>query len=337
MTDTPEELTADIDHDLLNAFYEAGGQAIGVTNLSQSLGISFEEIATRVEAFRAAGYVIGKSHPYGATAFQMLEVPDRFYHHEIRRRLSTEWLGSQLASYAVATSTNDAARVLVADGAPHGTVVVAEEQSEGRGRSGRAWHSPPRLGIYTSLVLSPPEPIGSVALLSVATAVAVAHTAMKITGKLARLRWPNDILMSKGKVAGILAESTDGGGWIVGIGMNVGHAAADFPEELIGEASSLSLETGHPLSRLPVLPTLLGTLEEWYDRAFSGDTDAIAEAWRPLSALLSQEVVVFRGDQKSEGTVKDLSPTDGVLLAGPGGEEWIPAEHVTTIRPVAEE
>jgi len=337
VTDNLIELTADIDYDLLQAFYDAGGQAVGVMNLCQTLGISFEEIAAKVEALRAAGYVIGKSHPYGATAFQMLEIPDRFYQHEVRRRLWTGGLGSELRSYASVGSTNDAARAVVGENPIHGTVVVAEEQTEGRGRSGREWHSAPRRGIYASLILSPPEPLESAALLSVATAVAVAHTAMKITGKLARLRWPNDVLMSRGKVAGILAESIDGGGWIVGIGMNVNHEPSDFPVELAGEASSLSIETGHPLSRLPVLPTLLGTLEEWYDRAFAGETEAIAEAWRPLSALLDQEVVVFRGERKSEGTVKDLSPTDGVLLSGSEGEEWIPAEHVTFIRPAAEE
>ena len=86
MTDAPKELTVDIDMDLLKVFYEAGGQAVGVSDLKQTLGLSLDEIATRVEALRAAGYIIGKSHPYGSTAFQMLEIPDRFYVHEIRRR-----------------------------------------------------------------------------------------------------------------------------------------------------------------------------------------------------------------------------------------------------------
>ena len=95
---------------------------------------------------------------------------------------------------------------------------------------------------------------------------------------------------------------------------------------------SLAMETGHALSRLPVLPTLLSTLEEWYDRLFAGEAEKIAEAWRPLSMLLGQEVVVFRGERKTEGVVKDLSPVDGVLLRSDAGEEWVPAEHVTYIR-----
>jgi len=332
VTDAPKELTADIDMDLLKVFYEAGGQAVGVSDLMQTLGRSLEELATRVEALRAAGYVIGKSHPYGSTAFQMLEIPDRFYLHEIRRRLGTEWLGGELRSYGSVRSTNELARAFAADGAAHGTVILAEEQEEGRGRAGRVWYSPGRCGIYASLILRPETPIESVATFQIATAVAVAHTAMKLTGKLARLRWPNDVMMSRGKVAGILAEVLDGGTWIVGIGLNVGHETSDFPAELQEEASSLAMETGHGLSRLPVLPTLLSTLEEWYDRLFAGCAEEIADAWRPLSMLLGQEVVLFRGERKTEGTVKDLSPVDGILIRHAAGEEWIPAEHVTFIR-----
>jgi BirA family biotin operon repressor/biotin-[acetyl-CoA-carboxylase] ligase len=332
VTDAPKELTADVDMDLLGAFYEAGGQAVGVSGLSQKLGLSLEEIAERVEKMRAAGYVIGKSHPYGSTAFQMLEIPDRFYVHEIRRRLATEWLGGDIRSYDRVPSTNQVARAALAEGAGNGTVIVAEEQAEGRGRAGRVWYSAPRRGIYVSLILRPEAPIESAATFQIATAVAVAHTAMKLTGKLARLRWPNDVMMSRGKVAGILAEAHDGGAWIVGIGLNVSHEAGDFPEELREEASSLALETGHGLSRLPVLPTLLSTLEEWYDRLFAGESEKIAEAWRPLSSLLGQKVVVFRGERKTEGVVRELSPENGVLIANDDGEAWIPAEHVTFIR-----
>jgi BirA family biotin operon repressor/biotin-[acetyl-CoA-carboxylase] ligase len=329
--------TVDINHDLLGKFYRAGGQAVGVSDLKQDLGLSLEEIASAVETLRAAGYVIGKSHPYGSTAFQMLEIPDRFYEHEVRRRLPTEWLGQTIASYETLTSTNDVARTMSADGAPHGTIVVAEEQVEGRGRSGRTWHSARAKGIYVSLILRPGGRVPSVAALQVTTAVAVAHAAMKVTGKPARIRWPNDVLMGRGKIAGILAEASDLGTedalWIVGIGLNVGHGLADFPSEIVEEASSLSLETGHPLSRLPVLPTLLGTLEEWYDRVFAGELEEVANAWRPLSSILDREVVLLRGEKKTEGTVRDLSPERGILVEGADGQEWIPAEHVTFLRP----
>jgi len=123
VSELPSELAADIDLDLLTTFYEAGGQAVGVSDLKQTLGLTLEEIAARVEGLRAAGYVIGKSHPYGSTAFQMLEIPDRFYVHEIRRRLATEWLGREIRTYDTLASTNEAARTLASAGAVHGTVV----------------------------------------------------------------------------------------------------------------------------------------------------------------------------------------------------------------------
>jgi len=210
--------------------------------------------------------------------------------------------------------------------------VVAEEQTAGRGRRGRDWHSPPGHGLYLSVVLRPEKRIESEAALQIATGVAVAHTVMKITGRRATLRWPNDVLMERGKVAGILGE-TAGDAWIVGIGLNVSQRPEDFPEELRDEASSLAIETGHPLSRLPVLPSMLSTLEEWYDRLLAGEIDRIGDAFAPLCALTGRRVVLHRGEERLEGEVVEVNVRRGVRLRAGAEEEWIPAEHVTLVRP----
>ena len=324
--------------DLLDMLREAGGGAVGQMDLLQSLDLTRQELFADLDALRAAGYVIGKTHPYGATGYQLLDTPDRLSVHEIEQRLDTKWLGRSLTALEVCTSTNDSAKALAAAGAPHGAVVLAENQTAGRGRGGNTWYTYPGAGIYLSLVLRPGK--ASPAVLQVATAVAVAHTAMKKSGKPAEIRWPNDVLMSGKKLAGILAEATDTGTesavWVVGIGFNVHHRPQDFPTEFREEATSLAIEVGSPQSRLRTLPTLLSTLEEWYDRVAAGDLAAIEAAWRPLSALLGRPVRLVHGGTPREGRVTDLSLTEGLRLETADGEEWIPAEHATAIRPLDE-
>ena len=170
-------------------------------------------------------------------------------------------------------STNDLAKELAREGAPAGTIVLSEKQSSGRGRAGRTWHSPPGAGIYLSLIVRPDHPRPSPGILQFTSGVAVAHAAMKRTAKPARLRWPNDLLFSGRKAAGLLVEAIEtekDPALVVGIGLNVNHIEEDFPEDLRGTATSLRLVCGHPLDRVSVLATLLESIEEWYDRMGSG-------------------------------------------------------------------
>ncbi|MHC4470400.1 MAG: biotin--[acetyl-CoA-carboxylase] ligase [Planctomycetota bacterium] len=330
-----------LDLDLLDLLVAAGGGAVSISFLRRTFGLRPEELLNRVEALRRAGYVIEWTYPHGATACRLLEYPDRLYAHEVRRNLKTDWVGRWVERRETCASTNDEARELLREGAPSGTVVLAEEQTAGRGRAGRHWHSPRGPGVYLSLIYRPEPPLTSPAVMQIATGVAVAHAAMRITGIPARLRWPNDVLMDGGKVAGLLVEALAPNAgptaYVVGIGLNVNHAAEDFPPELEPEATSLARVTGRSFSRLDVLTTLLTSLEEWYDRMAGGDVEEIAEAWRPLSSLLERDVVLLRGDVRTRGRVTDLSPVDGILLETEDGEaSWVPAEHVTFIRPAEE-
>jgi BirA family biotin operon repressor/biotin-[acetyl-CoA-carboxylase] ligase len=184
-------------------------------------------------------------------------------------------------------------------------------------------------------VVRPENPPPSTAVLQFTTGVAVAHAAMKKTGKPAHLRWPNDLLFAGRKAAGLLVEAVDGA-LIIGIGLNVNQIEEDFPDELRGVATSLRLVCGKRLDRVAVLATLLETLEEWYGRMADGDIDGLAAAWRPLSSLIDSEVVLTRGAAELQGRVLDLHPSRGVQFRPAGGkEDWIPAEHVSFIRPVA--
>jgi len=179
-------------------------------------------------------------------------------------------LGTPRVHYRVIDSTNARARSLALAGAPHGTVVTADEQSAGRGRQGRTWTAPAGRALLGSIVIRQP-----VALLPLAAGVAVAEA----VGSSARLKWPNDVLVDGRKVAGILVEGRPQEGWtVVGIGLNVAVRAADFPPELRGRAGTLGLS---PADIEPMLSAILGALEAW----ISVDAPSLVAAVRERDAL----------------------------------------------------
>lgn len=156
----------------------------------------------------------------------------------------TVWLRST-------TSTmNDAAK-LAAEGEPHGTVVVAEEQTAGIGRNGHSWHSEPGAGLYASIIIRLPLPPDSLPVLTIALGLAVQRAVEEQCGVQCDLRWPNDLMLNERKVAGIMVQSADRGALVAGIGINVNQTA--FPEELRSIATSLRIEIGHEYEKEALL------------------------------------------------------------------------------------
>jgi BirA family biotin operon repressor/biotin-[acetyl-CoA-carboxylase] ligase len=162
-------------------------------------------------------------------------------------------------------STNDDARRLAAEGAPEGTVVLAERQSAGRGRLGRAWDSPERLGLYLSLLLRPADPQGPIGRYPIAAAVAVCDACREFAGDGVVLKWPNDVLAGGDKLAGVLSEMRQGpagADLVLGIGINVNQVGRDFPSALRASATSLRLlRRGVPVDRESVAAALLQSLD----------------------------------------------------------------------------
>jgi BirA family biotin operon repressor/biotin-[acetyl-CoA-carboxylase] ligase len=219
-------------------------------------------------------------------------------------------LGAPRLHLRETTSTSDRARALAAAGAPHGTLVTAGAQSAGRGRQGRTWSAPPGGAVLMSLVLRDPP-----RLLPLAAAVAVAEVA----GDDARIKWPNDVLLGGGKVAGILAESRPQEGWaVLGIGLNVAVRAEDLPAELRGTAATLGLR---PEDVEPVLARLLGALE----RALALHAPTLLDAWRARDALRGHEISWDAGRGRASGVDGDGRLI--VALAG-GGRTTLDAGEV---------
>jgi BirA family transcriptional regulator, biotin operon repressor / biotin---[acetyl-CoA-carboxylase] ligase len=218
-------------------------------------------------------------------------------------------LGRPRLHLRATTSTNDRARALALEGAPHGALVTAGEQSAGRGRQGRTWAAPPGRALLLSLVLRDPP-----VLLPLAAALAVAE----VVGPEARIKWPNDVLLDGRKVAGILAEGRSHEGWaVLGIGLNVAVRVDELPLELRATAGTL----GHdPAEVEPTLERLLWALE----RALDLDDAALLDAYRARDALSGQEVRWAEGAGRAAGVdasghlVVELS--DGGRMALSAGE-----------------
>lgn len=193
-------------------------------------------------------------------------------------------IASRLLYFARIGSTNDVAMALAASDAAEGAVVIADEQTSGRGRRGRTWFSPPGSGLYTSVVLTPgrsTDPDRATTLLTLTAAVALGEAIEAQTGLGVDIKWPNDLLAGGRKLVGILAEGVTGGAGItvvLGYGINVGPMA--YPPELSTRATSLETELGRPIDRAMLAAATLAALARRYGDLLAGRFDAILDAWR---------------------------------------------------------
>jgi len=189
------------------------------------------------------------------------------------------------------SSTNDAARDLAMGGAEHGTAVVAEEQTRGRGTRGRAWHSPRGLGLYASFVLRGPAggPVPSLHFLPLAAGLAASDAILEAAGTAVRLKWPNDLVHRGKKLGGILCESVSGGKGgdfaVVGVGVNLGHEAEDFPGELGAAATSLRLIGAGKVAREALFDGLCRALDCWYNALVRGEKGPVLRAFEARMAF----------------------------------------------------
>ena len=243
----------------------------------------------------------------------------------IRSTLATRALGQILYLYQDLPSTNREASSLAQQGAAHGTVVAAEQQSGGYGRHGRAWFSPPGFNIYCSIVVrgkSPTVPHAQwLSWVPLVTALAVAEATRHITTAPLALKWPNDLLLQDRKVGGILCESTmtttNGPIVIIGIGLNVNVPLQSFPEDLRPIAASLIEVVPQPIDRNRLISQLLWELEQCLDELQSHGPTRLRQAYLARCVTLGRQVkVLFADDQQIRGTAETLS-ADGALQVRP--------------------
>lgn len=284
------------------------GEAIG-----ESLSISRTAVWKAIGKLREQGYDIRSSPRKG---YCLVTSPDHLVPSEILSGLQTTVLGKgEIIYLPKMESTNARARELAAQGAPEGTLVVADSQTLGRGRLGRTWFSPQGTGIYASLILRPPLPPDKGPRITFVTAVAAAEAFVSTAPLNIRIKWPNDILIHDRKVAGILTEMGSDPDrihyMVVGIGINVHQKT--FPKELKKTATSLFMETKKRTSRVALLQTFLDRMEHWYGVLKREGFEPVLQRWKELADMEGRMIRVRMPDKEMAGQVEGID-SEGVLL-----------------------
>jgi len=235
----------------------------------------------------------------------------------ITDNLETRFIGQKIICYPSLTSTNDVAKLKAREGAPEGSVVLAEEQTAGRGRIKRAWLSP-RGSVALSIVLRPGS--DELSSLIMVASLATVHCIEKVSGLKAQIKWPNDVLIGDKKVCGILIESDVKGNTVdyavIGIGINVNIKLSSFPE-ITPTATSLSHELGRDVSRLDIIRCLLVETERLYLALPSGES--VYQEWRDRLVTLGKKVQVSSGEATYQGIAESVASDGSLLLRQPDG------------------
>lgn len=283
--------------------------------VSEKLKVSRTAVWKHINALKKDGYIIESQSRLG---YRLIEKPDLLLPEEVNMNLKTGFIGSQIKYFSSIDSTNNEAKKLAQMGEKEGTVVIAEEQTGGRGRRGRAWSSPFGMGIWVSIILRPQIPPVDAPGLTLVAAVAAAKAVRSVTGLPVRIKWPNDLMLNSKKVGGILTELSAEievvNFIVVGIGINVNNES--FPEELKKIATSLKIEQTkkEKLDRVQLLCELLHRFEEEYLKFTGGRQKEILKQWREFSDTLGRFVRISGHNDIIEGKAVDIDETGALLV-----------------------
>jgi len=306
---------------LLGTLLSTRGRLISRRELARAAKLPPNDLEQRLAPYIQAGYPIA-FHPQGSIGLQ--EPPDIWCAEEIVGRCPARKNSSAPAwdpvLLAETSSTNDVVRKQARKGARAGFLVAASRQTAGRGRLGRGWESPPECGLYVSILLRPDLSVTDAGKLTILSSVATRDAVEAVSGLHPQIKWPNDLVVGRRKLAGLLIETERKGKSlafaVIGIGLNVRQEAADFSPEVRGLATSLYLATGHLYRRADLLVALLQALERRLSRPF-GET---CEAWAASSLTLGQRVTLTTVLGRKHGQAVGLDESGALLLRSSSGE-----------------
>lgn len=237
---------------------------------------------------------------------------------DVRARLSAKRLGTRFHYFTELHSTNIRARELAESGAAQGEIVIAESQTQGRGRLGRRWESPPLSNLYLSIVLRPGLPPKHAPQITLTAAVALVETVASFLPRSPVIKWPNDILVDGKKLAGILTEAacdTERVQYVIlGIGLNVNYRAEAMPETLRRRATSMADAAGEKLSRETVLVRLIHDLDRCYGELEESGFAALRPRWEEHFGLRGRRVRVELGAQTIIGRAQGIDSQGALIL-----------------------
>ncbi len=294
------------------------------------LGPEPEALLADLAGLEAFGFALER-HPYQGVAYRGPAA--RLCPDQIEWRLGTKVVGRRVAVWNRVASTNDLAAGASSSLANDGLVVLAEEQTAGRGSRGRTWTTPPASSVLMSVLLFPPKALEDPAWLTALAAVSVADVVALGDGELGpsssrlspRIKWPNDVRVDGRKVAGILVER--GQGTVIGIGLNVNVDRAEFPDHLRGSATSLRCLHGRRLDRSAVVRDLIDRLDHYYDQSIAHGPDWLNGRYGHYSEHRGHRVEVRVGPGRRTGRLVDIDLRRGLLLGLDDGRAARIATH----------
>jgi len=297
---------------LLTLLAENATIVISGARIAKEIGVSRSTVWRWVQRLRELGVKV-KGQP--ATGYFLERVADILTPDMLRQQLKGRLFGKRIYHFFKTDSTNRVAMELGHAAEPEGAVVLAEEQTGGRGRLGRSWHSERAAGIYVTLLLRPSLAPVQAPLLTMMAGLSAYSAVQAVTGLTVDLKWPNDVLILGKKVGGILTEMYAEPGQIrfviVGIGLNVNQEK--FPGELTIVATSLRIETGKPQSRLELLVRLLREFESDYNRFLREGVSGVVARFEEVSSYAKgKRVRVTNGAESYIGATAGLAP-EGLL------------------------
>jgi BirA family transcriptional regulator, biotin operon repressor / biotin---[acetyl-CoA-carboxylase] ligase len=253
--------------------------------------------------------------------------------HEIRSSLTTKKFGNRLYLLETVDSTNNYAKTLTLGEFDEGTVVIAEHQTAGRGRHDHVWFAESGKNLTFSVLLKPRIAPRLTGIISIYAGLAVVQAVEELYSLQLECKWPNDILLNRKKLCGILSEGVFQGerlnGVVIGIGMNVNQVA--FPPSLEHTATSLARHLGRGLDRIHILVKILEKLEELYNVLQRGDAPSILAEWRRRSGMFGRELMIVQNGQCLKGIAHSLADDGALVITIDGKERKVFAGEVTVL------
>lgn len=282
--------------------------------LCDKLNVSRTAVWKHIKALKEEGYQISSVSNRG---YRLLETPDLLSKEEMASCLTTKWLGRELICHDTLDSTNLEIRRLAEAKAVHGTTVLTEEQTMGKGRRGRSWSAQSGVGIWMSFLLRPEIALEHSSMLTLLAALSVAKAVREETGIQSKIKWPNDIIVGGKKVCGILTELSaqmDELNYIVvGIGINVN--IKEFPSELKEKATSLSIESGRKIRRAPLAAKVLRAFEDYYEEFLkTEDLRLLMDEYNSLLVHMNQRIRVIRGSKEEQFISRGINEQGELLV-----------------------
>ncbi|OEG00333.1 biotin--[acetyl-CoA-carboxylase] ligase [Vulcanibacillus modesticaldus] len=294
-------------------FLNSDHRFISGEELSKRLQISRTAIWKQIEGLRKEGY---KFEAVRKKGYRLINNPDDIYPERIKQGLSTKWLGKDIVYRHVSESTQLEAHNLARQGVEHGTIIIANEQTNGRGRLGRKWYSEKGKGIFMSMILRPNFDYEQISLITLLTSIIIFDSLKNVYGITSKIKWPNDIYIDDRKCAGILSEihgEQDQIHYLI-IGIGINTHKTEYPVEIESKAISIEEKIDGSPNRVELITEILNNFELGYERFIELGFTAYFDQYNNLLYGKEKKVIVTNFNRKVIGLIEGVNQNGHLLI-----------------------